>query len=188
MKIADGIFEIQDGMGSQIKVEGGTITVRRGTRRRVYDTNAFGEERHHPYYDAPEERLAAAGRLSINQPPPEPTVSFIEETDFDAPIERQIAARGWAGRGDCTMAKDAFPEYKVPSAEVRCVYDTNAFGENRHHPYYDAPEERLAAAGRLSINQPPPEPTVSFIEETDFDAPIERQIAARGWAGRGDCR
>ena len=101
-KFADGTFEVQDGTGSVIKVEGGTITVRRATpARRVYDTNAFGEDRHHPYYDAPEDRLAAAGRLSINQPPPEPKVPFIEETDFDAPMERQIAARGWAGRGDC---------------------------------------------------------------------------------------
>jgi hypothetical protein len=105
-EFADGTFKVQDGTGSEIKVEDGTITIRRDTPvRRVYDTNAFGEDRHHPYFDAPEEKLAAVGRLSINQPPPAPSAVFYDEIDFDAPMDRQIAARGWEGRGDCTMAK-----------------------------------------------------------------------------------
>ena len=42
----------------------------------------------------------------------------------------------------------------VPCAQ----YDETPDGE-RHHPYYDAPEDRMK---NLSVNQPPPEPNVDF--------------------------
>ena len=42
----------------------------------------------------------------------------------------------------------------VPCAQ----YDETPDGE-RHHPYYDAPEDRMK---NLSVNQPPPEPNADF--------------------------
>jgi len=95
-----------------------------------------------------------------------------------------IAARGIEGRGE-GAARAQLILSKHNQGLPRFVYDTNAV-ESRHHPYYDAPEDRLAAAGHLVVSKPPPSP--SFDPELDFDtdAPIARQLAARGCGGRGD--
>ena len=41
-------------------------------------------------------------------------------------------------------------------------FDTNPTGEDRHHPYFDAPEDKIAKAGKLSVGKAPPEPNADF--------------------------
>jgi len=123
-----------------------------------YETGAFGEID----YDAPSAKLKAAGRLNVNQSPPAVHSVFDNEIDIDAPMSRQIAARGFEGRGHFKFETGAF-----------CEID------------YDAPSAKLKAAGRLSVNQPPSAVHSVFDNEIDYDAPIVRQIAARGYEGVG---
>jgi len=131
-----------------------------------YETGAFGEID----YDAPSAKLKVAGRLSANQPPPAVHSVFENEIDYDAPMSRQIAARGYEGVGD----------FFIPG-RGHFKFETGAFGEID----YDAPSAKLKAAGRLNVNQSPPAVHSVFDNEIDIDAPMSRQIAARGFEGRG---
>merc|ERR1712216_365565 len=129
-------------------------------RAKTYDETPDGE-RHHPYYDAPEDRMK---NLSVNQPPPEPNVDFsrgagITHPDFDAPPERQIAAGHVEGAGAAAAKSAVEPAF------------------------FDAPLDKVKAAGNIHVNEPPPEPNSDFsrgagITHPDFDAPVERMIAA----------
>mmetsp|Transcript_35519 Transcript_35519/g.52151 ORF Transcript_35519/g.52151 Transcript_35519/m.52151 type:complete len:209 (+) Transcript_35519:22-648(+) len=123
---------------------------------KTFDKNPKGEERHHPYFDAPEDKLAAAGHLSVNQPPPEPNSDFSRNhPDFDAPVERMIESGNIAGSGAAAAQSEVEPAF------------------------FDAPLDRVAAAGNLHVNEPPPEPNADFSRNhPDFDAPVEKQIAA----------
>lgn len=123
---------------------------------KTYYSNPKGEERHHPYYDAPEDKLAAAGHLSVNQPPPEPNSDFSRNhPDFDAPVEKMIESGHIEGAGAAAAKSSAEPAF------------------------FDAPLSRVAAAGNLSVNEPPAEPNSDFSRDhPDFDAPVEKQIAA----------
>ena len=131
-----------------------------------YETGAFGEID----YDAPSAKLKVAGRLSANQPPPAVHSVFDNEIDYDAPMSRQIAARGYEGVGD----------FFIPG-RGHFKFETGAFGEID----YDAPSAKLKAAGRLNVNQSPPAVHSVFDNEIDTDAPMSRQIAARGYEGMG---
>lgn len=165
-------------------------------KRYAFDTNAFGEDRHHPYFDAPEDRLAAVGNLAVNTTPFTPNFDLsITEIDYDAPIERALAARGcgcgFESRGEgCIRAQLILNNHDsvISKDSTGLVFDTNPLGENRHHPYFDAPESRLAASGHLVLNTLPPTPNFSQLtmDEPDFDAPIQRAIAARGCEHRGE--
>jgi len=112
-----------------------------------FETGAYSEID----YDAPSAKLKAAGRLSVNQPPSAVNAVFLDEIDYDAPMWRQIAARGFEGRGDLKFETGAYSEID-----------------------YDAPSAKLKAAGRLSVNQPPPAVNAVFLDEIDYDAPVLR--------------
>jgi hypothetical protein len=187
-----------------------------------YETGAFGEID----YDAPSAKLKAAGCLNVNQPPPVVHSVFDNEIDTDAPMSRQIAARGYEGMGCFKFETGAFGEidYDAPSAKLKAAgclnvnqsppavhtvfdnemdidapmsrqiaargfegrghfnFETGAFGEID----YDAPSAKLKAARRRNVNQPPPAVYTIFDHEIDYDAPIVRQISARGYEGVGD--
>jgi len=131
---------------------------------KTFDTNPAGEDRHHPYFDAPEDKLKEAGHLSVNQPPPEPNADFsrgagITHPDFDAPVEKMIEAGNIDGAGAAAAKSSVEPAF------------------------FDAPLDRIEKAGNLIVNQPPPEPNSDFsrgagITHPDFDAPVEKQIAS----------
>ena len=125
---------------------------------------AFGEID----YDCPSDRLHFAWRGTAPLLLVDP--AFEDEVDFDAPIARQIAARGWSGRGKISRATKA--AFRGLAAE------TAAFGEID----FDAPAARIAKVNRLALSaQTPPSPSaMAMDDEIDFDAPIERIIAARG--------
>jgi len=121
-----------------------------------FDTNPAGEDRNHPYYDAPEDKLKKAGHLSVNQPPPEPNANFARNhPDFDAPAEKMVAA-GHVAVSGAAAAKSA-----VEPA------------------FFDAPMDRVAKAGNIHVNEPPPVPNADFKRNhPDFDAPVEKQMNA----------
>merc|ERR1712216_1014799 len=99
-----------------------------------------------------------------------------------APIAlRANAARSLQLRRPATGATTLFA-----GKETGETFDVNPAGEERHHPYFDAPEDKLAAAGHLSVNQPPPEPNSDFSRNhPDFDAPIEKMVEAGNVEGSG---
>jgi len=134
--------------------------------KEVFDVNPEGEERHHPYFDAPEERLASAGKLHVNEPPPDvkPMDNFRRNhPDFDSPPEKMLEAGNVKGKG--------------VAAAVGGDIDSPVF----EPAFFDAPLEKIAEAGNIHVNEQPPDvqPMDNFRRRhPDFDAPVEKMIEA----------